>query len=85
MKLLPCPCCGSSDIYAGVAHAFGYHVKCNTCGLRTRDFNLPDFSGKKNWPQRLTFRAMKAWNMRQPIQHNVGISHGDGSATPPTR
>lgn len=64
MKMKPCPFCGSTDIFAGVSGAFSYHVKCLGCGIRTRDFNLPDYSGKKNIPQRLTFKAIESWNTR---------------------
>lgn len=60
----PCPCCGSSSIYVGVAHAFGFHARCENCGLRTRDFNYPERGSKSHLEQRLKFKAAEAWNKR---------------------
>ncbi len=66
-KLLPCPCCGSSDIYLGVAHAFGYNVRCNGCGMRTRCFDLPEYCTKRNLDLRIMWKAMCAWNRRVTV------------------
>jgi hypothetical protein len=44
--------------------------------MRTKDFNLPDFCGKKNLAQRLTFAAIEAWNMRQTPLHNTPLQEG---------
>ena len=60
----PCPFCGSDDLYVGWAHALGFGVSCVGCGARTRSFDLPEYSSKKNIPLRLVAKAAKAWNRR---------------------
>ena len=62
---LPCPCCGSDKITVGHLHAFGYGVTCESCGLRTRSFNLGEVK-TRNQPAALQARAIEAWNKRAP-------------------
>ncbi len=65
---VPCPCCDSRDVTVGVSHAFGYNVRCENCGMRTKDFNLPDYCSKKNLVARLMWRALRAWNRRPLVR-----------------
>jgi len=64
LRTEPCPCCGSTSIYVGVSHAFGFHARCENCGLRTRDFDYPERCAKNHLEQRLKFKAAEAWNKR---------------------
>lgn len=72
----PCPCCNGTKIYVGVAHAFGYATNCMTCGLRTKSFDLPGRSSKKNLEGRLLWRSLKAWNQR-PLVRAPRRRHAD--------
>ena len=64
--LLPCPFCGSDNLYIGWSHAMGFGIQCTQCKARTGNFDLPEFSSKKNVNLRLLFRASMAWNARVP-------------------
>ena len=76
VELRPCPCCGSTDLYAGVDSALSYAITCRQCGLKMIRA-MPD-----KWPRGVrkrgvseaenfirlgeyaVFQAVAAWNTR---------------------
>jgi hypothetical protein len=83
MNPLPCPCCGSDDLYVGPLLAAAGGVYCRSCGLkllRVLPDNDPDIQDAKNcktfneWEieiyEVLCNRAVKAWNKRSGINGN---------------
>lgn len=76
VELLPCPCCGSSNIEAGVMSAQSYGVQCRSCRLtveRSSPAKWPKgvwkraLSTDENWKRLMTHvlqLAVTAWNLR---------------------
>lgn len=75
--LHPCPFCGTRDhLIAGWVHALGVGVTCLKCGTRTKSFDLPEYSSKRNVTLRLVWDAITRWNRRP--------GNPDGNPPPPT-
>ena len=69
--LLPCPFCGSIQVYCGTASATGRHVWCQSCGAQSKSFGLPAVN-PKNLTMRQLWReldvmAKAAWNKRADL------------------
>src|SRR3954470_12238446 len=82
-SLLPCPCCGSSDVKAGPASADSSRVRCFNCGLQVR-VEVPN-----EWPpdlmlfkradallemdRRAQAEAAARWNRRAGIDSSLAM------------
>lgn len=76
--LLPCPFCGSTDVWCGQASATSRKVWCQNCGAQTKDLHLP-WANKQGrtilqlWKE-LDRQATGLWNRREkPMQKNLPI------------
>ena len=68
-KLLPCPCCGSGEVEAGVIASLTHGVTCKDCGLNVRvdvDWNNPKGLKLKQLERRALAEAIRRWNNRNP-------------------
>lgn len=85
VKLKPCPCCGSADLYAGVDSALSYAVNCRSCGLKMAR-ETPDKWPRGVWKKGLSEdenflalhsfvlnEAVEAWNKRTHHEPYVAV------------
>jgi hypothetical protein len=87
VTLLPCPCCGRGQLYAGVESAQSYGVSCPDCRLKMAVYmpgNWPkgvwknDLSGDENLARLAAWtlnKAVEAWNKRTPKPAAKGRRH----------
>jgi hypothetical protein len=60
VSVLPCPCCGSTDLHVGATAALWLGVSCQQCGLRME-------REVANRRTKRTLRELEAWTLRQAI------------------
>lgn len=70
--LLPCPCCGSTEVSIGTQGYSDVAVWCEVCGLQTRAFARALDTKKRHWRARIHWRALTAWNQRTALPATAG-------------
>ena len=73
-KLLPCPFCGSEDVFFNRnfnqrLDVYFAWIECDCCGARTKGCSSADDPAKNDaWDNKACDRCAKAWNRRSGVE-----------------